>query len=115
MIEKYLKTYLEDIINSDLSNKLIQKEQFGLTLTDVIDEQEFTTETNVITLDKLKTIQLVTKLETMIKIFEIMKTDNNVVFCDDVINEFDIFKNKVIPLINSVIEKEDTELNIDIV
>ena len=112
MEEKLLKKYLEEIINSDMSNRLIQKEKFELSLIDYIDDKEYVTEANVVTLDKLKTIQLVTKLETLIKVFDILKNDNNVVFCDEILDEFNGFKDKILPKIEDVIKSDTTSSDI---
>lgn len=107
MEEKLLKKYLEQILDSDLSNRLIQKEKFELSLIDYVDDKEYVTEANVVTLEKLKTIQLVTKLETLIKIFEILKDDLNVVFCDEMIEEYKGFKDKILPKIEEVIKSDE--------
>jgi hypothetical protein len=109
-LEKTLKEYIEDILNSKYSNDIIQNEKFQLQIVDFIDDKEYVTDTNVISLDKLKYIQLVTKLETFIKIFDILQKDNNVVCCDEIINDFNSFKDRIIQKIEEGLDKEEDQI-----
>lgn len=106
-VEKSLSNYIESVLNSEYSNEHIQNEGFVIKLIDVIDGKEFQTDTKVVPMDKLKYIQMVTKLETMIKVFDLVINDNNIVCCDEFIEDFKSFKDRIIAKLETSLDNED--------
>lgn len=103
-----IKTYIENILNSVYSNELIQKNLFDLK---IIEEDGTEYDSAVITLDKLKYVQLVTKIETFIKVLDILKLDDNVVCSDAFLEDADDFIQRVkLAIENSIKNDEQTDI-----
>lgn len=97
------KEYVKGVLKNEYAKDILEATTVNIQM---LEDNEVV---NVIPTNKLDYLLLVTKLEALLNIIDVIHADDNVVFSDDFKNESENFKDKVTQaIIKSVVDAKET-------